>query len=44
VVVPWDQLLPLYLVAVGLLALTALIVRRQLPRIRVSGVLRARDE
>ena len=44
VVVPWDQLVPLYLVAVGLLALTALIVRRQLPRIRVSGVLRARDE
>jgi len=44
VVVPWDQLLPLYLVAVGLLAVTALIVRRQLPRIRVSGVLRARDE
>jgi FtsX-like permease family len=44
VVVPWTAIVPFVAIAIGLLAVTALVVARQLPRVRVSGVLRARDE
>jgi hypothetical protein len=43
VVIPWEAILPLYLVAVGLLVVTVLLVTRGLSRIPLSGVLRARD-
>jgi hypothetical protein len=44
VVVPWQAIVPTWLLAVVLLAVTVVIVRRQLPAVRISGVLRARDE
>jgi hypothetical protein len=44
VVVPWQAIAPTWALAVVLLAVTILIVRRQLPSVRISGVLRARDE
>lgn len=43
VVVPWESLLPIYAAATVLLVASVLLVRRQLPDIRISGVLRARD-
>ena len=43
VIVPWESLLPIYGAAVVLLVASVLLVRRQLPDIRISGVLRARD-
>jgi hypothetical protein len=44
VVVPWQALLPVWVLALVLLAITAVIVRRQLPAMKISGVLRAHDE
>jgi hypothetical protein len=43
VVVPWQAIVPTWLLAVVLLGVTILIVRRQLPSVRISGVLRARE-
>ena len=43
VVVPWEALLPPYVAAVVLFLLSLWLVRRQLPDIRISGVLRARE-
>jgi hypothetical protein len=43
VVVPWQALLPPYLAAIVLFVLSLWLVRRQLPDIRISGVLRARE-
>ncbi len=43
VVIPWDGIVPVYLAAVVLFILSLWIVRRQLPDIRISGVLRARE-
>lgn len=43
VVVPWEALLPPYVAAVVLFILSLWLVRRQLPDIRISGVLRARE-
>jgi hypothetical protein len=43
VMIPWQALLPPYLAAVILFILSLWLVRRQLPDIRISGVLRARD-
>ena len=43
VVVPWGALLPPYLAAAVLFVLSLWLVRRQLPDIRISGVLRARE-
>jgi hypothetical protein len=42
-VVPWQALLPPYVAAVLLFGLSLWLVRRQLPDIRISGVLRARE-
>jgi hypothetical protein len=44
VVVPWQAVAPTIVLAVGLLLVTVLLVRRQVPSVRISGVLRARDE
>jgi hypothetical protein len=44
VVIPWEAIVPLYALAIVLLAVTILIINRQLPRIQLSGALRARDE
>lgn len=44
VVIPWEAILPLYLLALVLLGVTILVITRQLPRIQLTGVLRARDE
>jgi hypothetical protein len=41
VVVPWEAIVPVYLGAVVLFVLSVWLVRRQLPDIRISGVLRA---
>jgi hypothetical protein len=43
VVVPWEAIVPVYLAAVVLFALSIWLVRRQLPDVRISGVLRARE-
>jgi hypothetical protein len=43
VVVPWEALLPPYVAAILLFVLSLWLVRRQLPDIRISGVLRARE-
>ena len=43
VVVPWQALLPPYVAAILLFVLSLWLVRRQLPDIRISGVLRARE-
>ena len=43
VVVPWQAIVPPYLAAVILFLLSLWLVRRQLPDIRISGVLRARE-
>lgn len=43
VVIPWEAILPLYLLAGALLAVTVWLVSRALARIPLSGVLRARD-
>ncbi len=43
VVVPWPALVPIYLLSAGLLILIVVVVRRELLRLRVSDVLRARD-
>jgi hypothetical protein len=43
VVVPWQALLPPYIAAILLFVLSLWLVRRQLPDIRISGVLRARE-
>jgi hypothetical protein len=43
VVVPWTALLPPYVAAILLFGLSLWLVRRQLPDIRISGVLRARE-
>jgi ABC-type antimicrobial peptide transport system permease subunit len=44
VVVPIDGIVPPYVLALVLFAITVVIVRRQLPAIRISDVLRGRDE
>ena len=41
VVVPWEAIVPVYLGAVVLFVLSIWLVRRQLPDVRISGVLRA---
>ncbi len=41
VLVPWEAVVPAYLGAVVLFVLSLWVVRRQLPDIRISGVLRA---
>jgi ABC-type antimicrobial peptide transport system permease subunit len=41
--VPWQALLPPYVAAILLFGLSLWLVRRQLPDIRISGVLRARE-
>jgi ABC-type antimicrobial peptide transport system permease subunit len=41
VVVPWEAIVPLYLGAVVLFVLSIWLVRRQLPDVRISGVLRS---
>ena len=43
VVIPWEAILPLYLLAGALLAITVALVSRTLARIPLSGVLRARE-
>jgi len=43
VVVPWEAIVPVYLAAVILFVLSIWLVRRQLPDIKISGVLRARE-
>ena len=40
VIVPWEAIVPIYLGAVVLFILSLWLVRRQLPDIRISGVLR----
>jgi hypothetical protein len=44
VVVPWLTIAPAWVLAIALLAVTIVAVRRQLPARRISGVLRATDE
>jgi hypothetical protein len=44
VVVPWETLTPGVWLALGLLIVTVFIVRRELLRVHLSDVLRARDE
>jgi hypothetical protein len=41
VVVPWEAIVPIYLAAVVLFVLSIWLVRRQLPDVRIGGVLRA---
>jgi hypothetical protein len=41
VVVPWEAIVPVYLAAVVLFVLSIWLVRRQLPDVRIGGVLRA---
>ncbi|MBA2718962.1 MAG: ABC transporter permease, partial [Chloroflexi bacterium] len=43
VIVPWEAIVPTYLGAIALFILSLWLVRRQLPDIRISGVLRARE-
>ena len=43
VIIPWQALLPPYVAAAVLFVLSLWLVRRQLPDIRISGVLRARE-
>ena len=43
VIVPWEAIVPIYLGAIVLFVLSLWLVRRQLPDIRISGVLRARE-
>ena len=43
VIVPWAAIVPIYVGAVVLFVLSLWLVRRQLPDIRISGVLRARE-
>ena len=44
IVVPWSAILPAAALTAVLLGVTMLIVRRQLPSVSLSSVLRARDE
>ena len=44
VVIPWEAILPLYLLAGALLVFTVALVTRAVTRIPLSGVLRARDD
>jgi hypothetical protein len=44
VVVPWEAILPVYLVAGLLLAGVLVVIRRRLPAVNISSALRARDE
>jgi FtsX-like permease family len=41
VVIPWESIAPVYLAAVVLFVVSIWLVRRQLPDVRISGVLRA---
>jgi predicted lysophospholipase L1 biosynthesis ABC-type transport system permease subunit len=41
VVVPWEAIVPVYVAAIVLFVLSIWLVRRQLPDVRISGVLRA---
>ena len=41
VVIPWEAIIPVYLAAVVLFLVSIWLVRRQLPDVRISGVLRA---
>jgi ABC-type antimicrobial peptide transport system permease subunit len=43
VIVPWEAIVPIYLGAIVLFVLSLWLVQRQLPDIRISGVLRARE-
>jgi hypothetical protein len=43
VIIPWEAILPVYLFAILLFLVSLVLVRRQLPDIRISSVLRARE-
>jgi hypothetical protein len=43
VVIPWEAILPVYVAAFVLFVVSLWLTRRQLPDIRISGVLRARE-
>ncbi len=43
VVIPWEAILPVYVAALVLFVISLWLTRRQLPDIRISGVLRARE-
>ena len=43
VVVPWEAIVPIHVAAIMLFVVSLWLVRRQLPDIRISGVLRARE-
>ncbi len=43
VVIPWEAIVPVYLAAVALFVVSLWLAQRQLPGIRISGVLRARE-
>ena len=43
VVVPWEAIVPVYLAAIVLFMLSIWLARRQLPDVKISGVLRARE-
>jgi hypothetical protein len=44
VVVPLEALVPLYALGLGLLLVTVVVIGRQLPQVRITDVLRGRDE
>ncbi len=43
IVVPWEAIVPLYLLSAILLVVTVIVMSRQVPGDRISGVLRATD-
>ena len=43
IVVPWEAILPIYVGAVVLFGVSLLLTQRQIPTVRISGVLRARE-
>ena len=43
IVIPWEAIVPVYLAAVALFVVSLWLAQRQLPDIRISGVLRARE-
>jgi predicted lysophospholipase L1 biosynthesis ABC-type transport system permease subunit len=44
VVVPLEALVPMYALGLGLLLVTVVVIGRQLPQVRITDVLRGRDE
>jgi hypothetical protein len=43
VVIPWEAIVPVYVAAVVLFVISLWLAQRQLPDVRISGVLRARE-